>query len=123
MTAITRLGSVSLDCPDPHALAQFYATLLGVEVAYESETFSAVKLDHLRLSMVKIEGHRPPTWPDGDVAQQIHLDLAVDDLDAGAEAALAAGARKAETQPSPERWRVMLDPAGHPFCLTTQIPE
>jgi catechol 2,3-dioxygenase-like lactoylglutathione lyase family enzyme len=123
MTAITRLGSVSLDCPDPHALAQFYATLLGVEVAYDSETFSAVKLDHLWLSMVKIEGHRPPTWPDGDVAQQIHLDFTVDDLDAGEEAALAAGARKAETQPSPERWRVMLDPAGHPFCLTTQIPE
>jgi hypothetical protein len=21
-----------------------------------------------------------------------------------------------------DRWRVLLDPAGHPFCLTTQIP-
>jgi hypothetical protein len=26
-------------------------------------------------------------------------------------------------QPSPDRWRVLIDPAGHPFCLTTLIPE
>jgi hypothetical protein len=31
------------------------------------------------------------------------------------------GARVSEFQPDP-RWRVMLDPAGHPFCLTTVTP-
>jgi hypothetical protein len=30
---------------------------------------------------------------------------------------LAIGAVKAERQPKPDRWRVFLDPAGHPFCL------
>jgi Glyoxalase-like domain len=35
----------------------------------------------------------------------------------------AIGASKASVQPSPESWRVLLDPAGHPFCVTTLIPE
>jgi hypothetical protein len=123
MTAINRLGSISIDCSDTHALAQFYATMLGVEIAYDSETFSAVRLDNIWLSMQKVDDHHVPTWPDGAVSQQVHLDFSVEDLDAAEEAALAAGARKADTQPSPDRWRVMLDPAGHPFCLTGLIPD
>jgi len=46
----------------------------------------------------------------------LHLDIQVDDLDAAVEHAVAAGARLADHQPQ-ERVRVMLDPAGHPFCL------
>jgi hypothetical protein len=33
--------------------------------------------------------------------------------------AVALGARQAEHQADPSRWRVLFDPAGHPFCLTT----
>jgi len=29
----------------------------------------------------------------------------------------------AAAQPAPDRYLVLLDPAGHPFCLSTQIPE
>jgi catechol 2,3-dioxygenase-like lactoylglutathione lyase family enzyme len=123
MTAVARLGSVSIDCPDPHALAQFYATLLGVDIAYDTKAFAAVRVDNLWLSMQKVDDHRPPSCPEGSVPQQLHLDVAVEDLDTGEEAAAAAGARKAGTQPSPERWRVMLDPAGHPFCLTSLFLE
>jgi len=64
-----------------------------------------------------------PQWPDGETSQQVHIDFSVEDLDAGDAAAIALGARKADGQPIPDRWRVMLDPAGHPFCLTTLIPE
>ena len=46
----------------------------------------------------------------------IHLDIGVDDLDAGVAWAIDAGATLAEHQPQ-EAVRVMLDPAGHPFCL------
>ncbi len=28
------------------------------------------------------------------------------------------GATKPEYQPGADRWRVLTDPAGHPFCLT-----
>jgi hypothetical protein len=34
--AVGRLASVSLDCPDPSALADFYGALLGLPRAYES---------------------------------------------------------------------------------------
>ncbi|MFG2438870.1 VOC family protein [Streptomyces sp. NPDC048508] len=34
----------------------------------------------------------------------------------------ARGATKATDQPDPDRWRVLQDPAGHPFCVTTLIP-
>ncbi|HUY07327.1 MAG TPA: VOC family protein [Acidimicrobiales bacterium] len=123
MTAPIRLGSVSLDCPDPSALARFYATLLGVEVAYDSEGFAAVRLDGLWLSMQKIENYRPPTWPESNVPQQVHLDFAVADLAVAEDFAIAAGATKADDQPRPDGWRVLIDPAGHPFCVTTLIPE
>ena len=46
----------------------------------------------------------------------LHLDIKVDDLEAAVAHALASGARLADHQPR-ERVRVLLDPAGHPFCL------
>jgi hypothetical protein len=49
--------------------------------------------------------------------------MSVKDLDVAEAAAIKVGATKATTQPSPELWRVLLDPAGHPFCITTQIPD
>ena len=41
----------------------------------------------------------------------------VDDLDDSEAAVLSIGARKAEFQPSPNSFRVYLDPVGHPFRL------
>ena len=46
----------------------------------------------------------------------MHLDVIVDDLDAGEAAVLELGATKADHQPG-TTFRVFLDPAGHPFCL------
>ena len=59
-----------------------------------------------------------PVWPGtGDAPRMMmHLDIAVDDLDAGVEWARGLGATVADHQPQPDV-RVMLDPAGHPFCL------
>jgi hypothetical protein len=47
-----------------------------------------------------------------------HLDIEVDDLPAAVEHALALGAAPAGFQPQDDV-RVLLDPAGHPFCLFT----
>ncbi|RBO96376.1 hypothetical protein DFR74_101391 [Nocardia puris] len=59
-----------------------------------------------------------PTWPSQAGRQHItaHLDLPVDDLDAAQRHALEAGATLADHQPQPDV-RVMIDPAGHLFCL------
>jgi hypothetical protein len=72
---------------------------------------------------VRVAGYRAPTWPDETIPKQMHIDLAVDDLDGAEEEAIRLGAHRVEDQPAPDRWRVLLDPAGHPFCLSTQIPE
>ncbi|CAM5721885.1 hypothetical protein STENM223S_01993 [Streptomyces tendae] len=65
--------------------------------------------------------YRPPTWPGTGTGQekQAHIDVGADDLDVGEARLLALGATKPDFQPSPDRWRVLLDPAGHPFCVST----
>jgi catechol 2,3-dioxygenase-like lactoylglutathione lyase family enzyme len=118
-----RLGSISLDCADPRALASFWADLLGGTIVFASDDFVAVQLDGVWLSTVRVDDYQPPDWPNGSPPKQIHLDLAVDDLGASELQALLLGAVKAQDQPEPDRWRVFFDPAGHPFCLTNQIPD
>ncbi|MHB8378382.1 MAG: VOC family protein [Acidimicrobiales bacterium] len=118
-----RLGSISLDCADPKALASFWADLLGGTIVYTSDDFVAVQLDGVWISTVRVDDYEPPDWPDGSPPKQIHLDLAVEDLGASELEAQLLGAVKAPDQPEPDRWRVFFDPAGHPFCLTNQIPD
>jgi hypothetical protein len=47
---------------------------------------------------------------------QLHLDVQVTDLPGSVEDAVALGATLPGFQPQ-EDVRVLLDPAGHPFCL------
>ncbi len=47
----------------------------------------------------------------------MHLDFAVDDMEGAVRFAESLGAMQSSEQPG-ERWRVMLDPAAHPFCLS-----
>jgi hypothetical protein len=120
---ISKLGAVSLNCPDPHELAVFYSALLEKEIAFESDDFSAIQLDNLWLSFQKVTDFKPSTWPTNETPSLAHLDFSVSDLDAGEAAAVAAGARLASEQPDRDRWRVLLDPAGNPFCVTMLIPD
>jgi hypothetical protein len=59
-----------------------------------------------------------PAWPAADGGQNAtqHLDIAVADLDETVRWAITVGATLADVQPQQDV-RVMLDPAGHPFCL------
>lgn len=118
-----RLGAISLDCAEPEPLAQFWAHLLHGTIAFSSDDFIAVNLENVWITAVRVEEYQVPTWPSSEIEKQIHLDLAVKDLSLAAEEALSWGARRCEVQPAPDRYLVFLDPAGHPFCLTTQIPD
>lgn len=120
---LPRLRFVLLDCPDPFELARFYSALTGIAVetrpGYAPEDLINVDLMHDSLpvlSFQKIENYVAPTWPDGIVPKQMHLDFEVDDLDEGEHHVLSIGAQKADYQPG-ETFRVFLDPVGHPFCL------
>jgi catechol 2,3-dioxygenase-like lactoylglutathione lyase family enzyme len=117
MDGIARFSLVALDCPDPRALAGFYAALTGWEVDHDGGSWVQLRSDGgATIAFQQADDHQPPVWPSSDRPQQAHLDFDVADLDAGEQQVLAIGARKADTQPG-ESFRVYLDPAGHPFCL------
>ncbi|HZP28331.1 MAG TPA: VOC family protein [Acidimicrobiia bacterium] len=121
--AVAHRVFVTLDCVDPAPLAEFWAAMLGGEIVFTTANAIGVRSDALWLAAMRVADYRPPTWPTGDVPKQAHLDLGVTDLDAAAAEAERLGARPASFQPEPDRRRILLDPAGHPFCLTTQIPR
>jgi glyoxalase superfamily protein len=120
--AVTRSGAVSLDCADARPLAEFWAAMLGGEIVFTSATTAVVRTDWAALSPIEVPDYQPPTWPEPEVPKQIHLDLAVSDLETAVAESQRLGATLAAEQPAPARRRVLFDPAGHPFCLTTQIP-
>ena len=123
MPPIARLAGVSLDSSDPVVLAKFYQELLELEVVYEADDFIALKGPGIYLSAQKVAAHQPPQWPEGERPKQLHLELSVKDLEGAEARAIELGARRASEQPSPEHWRVLIDPSGHPFCITTLIPD
>ena len=92
-------------------------------MAFTSDAFVAVKADRIWLAAAHIKDYQPPTWPEAHMPEQMHLDLAVDDLTEAEQQATALGAVRAASRPAPEQYIVLFDPAGHPFCLSTQIPE
>ncbi len=109
----------SLDCTDSRELAAFWAAFLGGVVTMTGDGYAVVEVEQGWLTAYEVEDYQPPTWPDGARPRQMHLDVSIKDLEDAESRALALGARKAEVQPSPAEWRVLLDPAGHPFCITT----
>ncbi|BEL07091.1 hypothetical protein Q0Z83_052820 [Actinoplanes sichuanensis] len=111
---------VVLDGPDIDALATFYAELRGWSIwrrdpghivldAGEGVGYLAVQEnpDFVR-----------PAWPTESSRQQMmsHLDFEVTDLEAAVAHAVGLGAELPAHQPQ-KNVRVLLDPAGHPFCL------
>ena len=116
------LRSTVLGTPDPRGLASFYRALLDWDLIEEEDDWVVLKprgnRDGTGLSFQLEERHVPPTWPaaEGDQQMQLHLDIGVQDLEAEVARAEGLGARRADWQPQDDV-RVMLDPAGHPFCL------
>lgn len=124
----TRRVVVALDCPDARQLAEFYATMLEWRIHDDPAYTDWVDVvppegtpGGLALGFQTIPDFRPPTWPEGAIPQQTHLDFYVDSIAESEPAVVAAGARRHEVQPSPDgRFVVYLDPVGHPFCLCTE---
>jgi catechol 2,3-dioxygenase-like lactoylglutathione lyase family enzyme len=115
-----RLSATVLDTPDPRGLAAFYAELLGWRTVEESSEWVVLRPPEggVGLSFQREPQHVRPTWPaaEGTPRMQLHLDIEVEDLEAEVDRAVRSGAALADFQPQPHV-RVLLDPAGHPFCL------
>lgn len=111
-----------LDAPDVAVLTRFYSELRGWPIWKQDDEGSALDLGE-GVAYLAIQ-HNPayvrPTWPAEPGAQQmmLHLDFEVTDLGAEVARAVELGAELPEFQPQKDV-RVLLDPAGHPFCLYT----
>lgn len=117
-----RYSAITFDCPDPAELARFYGDALGLPVAYSTDDFILLGQEgSAGLGFNRLADYRRPTWPDPSQEKQAHIELGVDDLDDAQAWLLAQGAVQPAVQPEPDRWRVLLDPAGHPFCITTLV--
>jgi len=122
--AVGRFDTVVLDCPDPLALARFYAGLLGQEIDDDgNDSWQSLRGDGsgITLAFQRATNYVAPQWPDGP-PQQLHLDLTVDDFVVAHQKAIALGARALSPTTEPETdktsgFRVYADPVGHPFCL------
>ncbi len=119
-----KMYALTLDCPDPYALAQFYAELLGWDIPFHDNDWACAGAPGANqgaypgITFQRNPAYIPPVWPEEPGAQQqmAHLDFAVNDLEEAVQRAVRCGAVVAKDQFS-EDWRGMFDPAGHPFCL------
>ena len=114
-----RLGSLAIDCPDPSALATFYSTLLGFEMNGDDAILTP---EGWEIWFQEVEDYQAPTWPTQERGQQLHFDVATNDIGAAVVLAESVGAKRAPNQGNHE-WVVMLDPAGHPFCFVQHRAE
>ncbi|MCB5906257.1 VOC family protein [Streptomyces pinistramenti] len=118
---LAKIRTIVLDCPEPLALAEFSAGVLGGEVkgGADADWVDLFVDGTVRLSFQRANGFVPPGWPRAEHSQQLHLDLDVDDLEAREAEVLALGARALdlEDEGGERDFRVYADPVGHPFCL------
>ncbi len=121
-TPAIRFAAITFDCPDPAESARFYSEALGLPIAWSGDDFVLLGREGTTgLAFNRLADYRRPTWPDPTQEKQAHIELGVDDLEAAQARLLELGATEPPTQPQPDRWRVLLDPAGHPFCITTLV--
>ena len=124
-----KMYSFTIDCKDPYQLAAFYAKLLHWQIVFHDEEFACIGAPGTNqgaypgITFQRNPAYQPPVWPEDPVSQQqmAHLDFAVNRLEDAVSYAIRCGATLADTQFSDD-WRVMFDPAGHPFCLCQLKP-
>jgi len=115
-----KLGCATLDSGNAEEHANFYQKLLGWTGRF-TNTDDGIKFvgvydeakEGVFLLFQEDGGYEIPEWPHESWQ---HLDFFTDNVERDVNHAIACGAKLAETQYS-DKWRVMIDPAGHPFCI------
>lgn len=116
---VGRLHNTVIDCPDPKALATFYAGLLGLPVVTDDDDWVALAGPGggAGLAFQQATNLREPRWSDPERPQQMHLDVMIDgDIEGAEKRVLAMGATPLGGSEE-DGFRVYADPSGHPFCL------
>ncbi|MHB8294562.1 MAG: VOC family protein [Acidimicrobiales bacterium] len=136
MNSYPSFRQVVLDTTDVRELAEFYRELLGYSYRPGDDAPAAGDTDvrsfdwlvlrdgsgRPSIAFQQVDALPAATWPDGDVPQQLHLDLTVltiGELENQHARATALGARLLldRSDDEEEPLNVYADPAGHPFCI------
>ncbi|MFG1925114.1 VOC family protein [Cryptosporangium sp. NPDC048952] len=120
MNHIGRLDRVVFDAPDIDKLSEFYTTLTGWPIVATEPDVITLRTPSGHGFGVHAPDYRAPEWPGQDRPHQVHLDLDVEDLEEGADRAVALGAQRIGGGPY---WVTLTDPAGHvvDLCLSRSV--
>ncbi|MCL2517127.1 MAG: VOC family protein [Oscillospiraceae bacterium] len=125
MEPVKTIG-IAIDCEDENALVDFYVRMLNWTKTYSGNGYAVVSSPNESFMLVfqAVEHYQPPVWPweKDKQAQMMHFDFFVENLNESVERAKAYGATVCKTQFF-ETSITMIDPAGHPFCLSTVWEE
>ncbi|MDO8393456.1 MAG: VOC family protein [Dietzia sp.] len=119
MAGITaRRVVVALDCPGARELAEFYASMLGWRIRDNVEYSDWVdvlppegELGTVALECQTVSVWRAPTWPEGPVPTQVHLDFYVDSI---------ADSGRPSSPPAPAGTSNSPAPTGGLWCTSTR---
>ena len=127
MTALPSISwtTLTVDCSDAEALGAFYSQLFGWEVtARDGGDWLQLRNPRggISLNIQAEDTYEAPVWPEqpGHQAKMMHFEVLVEDLEVAVQLVRELGGNEALVQPADRdrtRLRIMLDPAGHPFCL------
>ncbi|QCX74700.1 Glyoxalase-like domain protein [Streptomyces sp. YIM 121038] len=113
------LQQIVVDCHEPKTLAAFWARILGGDPVGRARGWSHVELPGLpRLAFQPV--------PEGKtVKNRLHLDVAVDDIEAATTEAVRLGAARSGGTVTDDQgaFQVMLDPEGNEFCFVSAGPR
>jgi predicted enzyme related to lactoylglutathione lyase len=119
MDAIGRLGWIQIDCADPMAQATFWGGVLGQEVGRAlGDPAHYVGLVPTVPGAPEVSFQRVPE-PKA-VKNRLHMDIAVDDVDAAAVRVVELGGSIVPREDVHEygfSWRLAADPEGNELCL------
>jgi predicted enzyme related to lactoylglutathione lyase len=109
--------TITFDCTDPDALAQWWANAVGgdVNAVAPGEFVILQRPDGPKLAFQKVPDPTPGK-------NRVHVDFTAADLDAEVERLVKAGAVETGRHSFGDdfRWVVLADPDGNAFCVAGQ---
>ena len=116
------INTLTVDCHDPKALADFWTAALGWLVIDESDN---------GVMIAPYQEYRPDIHPmffqvnpdEKVVKNRWHFDLAPDDQDAEVARLEGLGARRVDIGQGDPSWIVMADIENNEFCVLSSLPK
>jgi predicted enzyme related to lactoylglutathione lyase len=114
---IPKLAAVTFDCNDTGKVAGFWSALLDRPIADGSNDDVTTIAGEPMWTFMKVPEPK-------STKNRVHVDLAVADLDAGVERAVALGAtRHGDFDEAGFRWTTLTDPEGNEFDIAFESEE